>query len=592
MVKKFINRNSESKFLDDLRRHIDFELTQEDLDIFFQDKYNKKNKLHYSSYSISKHSGKKRRINAPSRELKKVQEYILYKHLYYFPVHKNTYGFIKNKSYVDNAKQHIRKPHVFKTDVEDFFPNIRHERIFSFLVNGFSSKDYDSVFDSNPQLEIRKQRRGYSEKIATLITELVTLDGSLPQGAPTSPALSNLICFPLDYRLSRFAKKGRLTYTRYADDITFSGKYIRKDFISKIKTIIVDECFKINEDKSKFISRKRARIEVTGLVVNTKLSYGRERYRKIKAMLDQCKKNGISSLNKDNNDETGIKNHIDFYQHIIGKIDIFNQIKHYKKHMVLLKILFQINWADYYTKQEDLLESYNKHNHSSFTSTELGEIRKKSIEKLTHKAVLKQEREDKKRDTRRAAYYAKKNKSILEDIKTKLSQQDQLISVYSETLSKEYEDKYNLIEKIQADRLKIQELEKNLEDANKKAKQAEKFNTDLTKILDRVDKNSKTLERLEKQGQKTQDIVTSIDKKIDSIADRLGKNMVSLFDAIKESKEAITKEIKANHISLEKGIEEIHKATQMLVEIQKDKDPDLWERCREKVQKRLSWWKV
>ena len=210
---------------------------------------------------------------------------------------------------------HVGKDCVVNMDIKDFFPTIMQERIFR-------------VF----------YYYGYTKEVSNMLSRLCTVYGVLPQGAPTSPYLANIVCRRLDKRLSSLAEKYEATYTRYADDITFSGKYGVQEIINPAIEIISDEGFSINEKKTR-TAFKYQRQEVTGLNVSGgKVSVDRA-YRK--ALLQEiyyCKKYGptdhLSHINCDKR----------FYQeHLYGKA--------YFIHMVdrdlgekILKLLDEINW--------------------------------------------------------------------------------------------------------------------------------------------------------------------------------------------------------------------------------------------------------
>ena len=155
----------------------------------------------YRQFEIAKGRGKTRIINAPDQRLKYLQRQIapLLDQLYRVrnPVH----GFVAGKSVKTNAQAHLRARFVLNIDLKDFFPSITEKRIIGVL-----------------------QSLGISSRVASIIAKLCCHNAHLPQGAPTSPVLSNMICFRLDKKLLAFAKGARCIYTRYADDITFSSR--------------------------------------------------------------------------------------------------------------------------------------------------------------------------------------------------------------------------------------------------------------------------------------------------------------------------------------------------------------------------------
>jgi retron-type reverse transcriptase len=248
---------------------------------------------HYRKFYIPKKSGGKRLISAPMPRLKKVQYWILENLLNKVPVHQAVHGFLLQHSIISNAQQHVGKEVVVNIDVKDFFPSIHFKRVKGLL-----------------------RHLGYSEKIATIlalicteaVTEEVAIDGKnyfvqkgnrvLPQGAPTSPAITNILCYKLDKRLQGMATKHQCQYTRYADDITFSynGQEINEQqLVWRIKKVLTDEGFTVHPDKIR-IMRKGSRQEVTGIVVNEQLGLDRKKLRKFRAVLHQLKTKEASTL--------------------------------------------------------------------------------------------------------------------------------------------------------------------------------------------------------------------------------------------------------------------------------------------------------
>jgi RNA-directed DNA polymerase len=179
----------------------------------------------YRHYTIAKRSGGLREISEPLPSLKEIQRWILDNILYKCSVSNFAKGFVPERSIRENARFHRNQPKVLSLDLEDFFPSIKGGRVYNFF-----------------------KRLGYQPKVAHLLTKLCTLNGSLPQGAPTSPALSNIISLRLDKRLSGFALKEKIRYTRYADDITFSGDFDEGQLIKFTRKVLAAEGY-INAKK-------------------------------------------------------------------------------------------------------------------------------------------------------------------------------------------------------------------------------------------------------------------------------------------------------------------------------------------------------
>lgn len=266
-------RNELADFLNVPRKQLSYILYVKDI-----------NKL-YTSFEIHKKNGGVRKINAPFKELKDIQRKLaeaLYKHMKK-KREKNliSHAFEKNKSIITNAKIHRNKRLVLNIDLEDFFESIHFGR-----VRGFFNKN------NNFLLPI---------EVATVIAQISCYEGKLPQGAPSSPIISNLICEILDQRLLKIAKKYKLDYTRYADDLTFSTndkKFLdlQTEFYEKMSKELLRAGFKINE-KKKRLQLKDSRQMVTGLVVNKKVNVNRIYYKETRAMAHQLYKQGSFEIN-------------------------------------------------------------------------------------------------------------------------------------------------------------------------------------------------------------------------------------------------------------------------------------------------------
>ncbi len=247
---------------------------------------------HYQRFQLPKKSGGVRTISAPMPQLKAAQHWILENILYKISNSDAANGFVRGRSIVTNAQPHIGKDVVVNIDLKDFFPGIAYKR-----VKGLFCK------------------LGYSEQVSTILGLICTepevdeiiLDGRkyfvaktarvLPQGAPTSPAITNLICFKMDRRFEGLSKKYGYAYTRYADDMTFSAKGDAATKVGQllwaVKKVVEEEGFVLHPDKLK-VMRKGDRHEVTGIVVNEKLSIDRTTLRKFRALLHNVELTGLS----------------------------------------------------------------------------------------------------------------------------------------------------------------------------------------------------------------------------------------------------------------------------------------------------------
>jgi retron-type reverse transcriptase len=245
---------------------------------------------HYQRFQIPKKTGGLRLISAPMPRLKRAQEWVLRQILEKVPLHDAAHGFRRGRSIVSNATPHVGADVVVNLDLQDFFPTITYRRV-------------RGVF----------RKLGYSEQVATLLALLcsepdvdtVELDGRtyhvargerfLPQGAPTSPAITNLLCRRLDSRLHRIAERLGFRYSRYADDLTFSasGEAVANvgRVLRRVRYVVEQEDLRVHPKKTRILRRGR-RQEVTGLVVNQRVNVSRDVLRRFRATLFQIERDG------------------------------------------------------------------------------------------------------------------------------------------------------------------------------------------------------------------------------------------------------------------------------------------------------------
>ncbi|MFC3694440.1 reverse transcriptase family protein [Chenggangzhangella methanolivorans] len=245
---------------------------------------------HYQRFSIAKKTGGLRQISAPMPRLKRAQYWILDNVLAKAAIHEAAHGFVPGRSIVTNAQAHVGRDVVVNLDLKDFFPTLTFRRVKG-----------------------KFRGLGYSEPVATVLALLTTepdvdeveIDGErlfaskgsrlLPQGAPTSPMLTNLVCVRLDKRLAGLAKSMGFSYTRYADDMTFSasGEAAAKvgALLKFVGEIVAAEGFTVHPDKTR-VMRRGTRQEVTGLTVNDRVGVPRDVLRNFRALLHQIEKTG------------------------------------------------------------------------------------------------------------------------------------------------------------------------------------------------------------------------------------------------------------------------------------------------------------
>jgi RNA-directed DNA polymerase len=264
--------------------------------------------VHYHRYFIPKKTGGQRAISAPKALLAEVQSKIFEGLLNKLALEPQAHGFVKGRSIVSNASLHTGRDVVVNLDLKDFFPSITFRRVKGLF-----------------------HKLGYSEQVATVLSLLTTepprveteLGGRvfhvalgariLPQGACTSPALTNLICRKLDRRLTGLSGSFQFNYSRYADDLTFSGSREAKIgcLLGGVRRILKDEGFEENKAKT-HIMRQGRRQEVTGLTVNSRPTVSRKERRRLRAVLHNAAKSGLQSQNRDN--------HPRFADYLRGKV--------------------------------------------------------------------------------------------------------------------------------------------------------------------------------------------------------------------------------------------------------------------------------
>ena len=238
----------------------------------------------YSHFNISKRSGKVRTISAPDYRLKMLQQKISRSLSDLYVSRKPVHGFVRDRSVRSNAESHLRRKFILNVDIKDFFPAITEQRVQGLL---------ESI--------------GMASDVAETIARLCTNNGCLPQGAPSSPVISNMICFRLDKSLMEFSKEHRLLYTRYADDITLSsfqppialfegdrpdsGRLPLEKLSGKLVSIIGNNGFELNPEKLHYADKNSRRM-ATGIKINEGLNVDRRYVRNIRSALLKVEKLG------------------------------------------------------------------------------------------------------------------------------------------------------------------------------------------------------------------------------------------------------------------------------------------------------------
>ncbi len=275
-----------------LLHHLGYHDTKKIMYIVYKLESSKK----YTEFTVEKSNKELRKIATPTDSLKRLQKKLmLFLQDCYFeieelkkykvnyndkknkPIFFNAHGFLTNRSIITNALKHKNKRYVLNIDLKDFFPSINFARVYGF-------------FNKNKYFKLSKE-------VSAFIAHIVCFNGKLPQGTPTSPIISNLLTMNLDSSLNILSSKYKLTYTRYADDITFSTNlrdfpkdiaYINENNEWKLGETLINivkrNYFEVNDSKTR-MQYKTSRQEVTGLIVNRKVNIKRKYIREVRAAI-------------------------------------------------------------------------------------------------------------------------------------------------------------------------------------------------------------------------------------------------------------------------------------------------------------------
>lgn len=250
---------------------------------------------HYTIFKQPKRNGKFRNIMAPKKDLKRIQRKILQDILEKVPSQTDvSHGFIKNKSIITNASKHVNQKVVINIDLKDFFETVTFPRVRGLFISLGYNYAISNVLALLTTEFVREEVNIDDEKYFVSINKR-----ALPQGAPTSPMISNMVAYKLDKRLLGLAAKNDFNYTRYADDLTFSGNDLNKisKLLNIINLIVKEEGFNINKDKTRILRSSR-RQEVTGVVVNEKINVSRKTRRQLRAIIHNIGKSSLESQNR------------------------------------------------------------------------------------------------------------------------------------------------------------------------------------------------------------------------------------------------------------------------------------------------------
>lgn len=253
---------------------------------------------HYRKFEMPKRRGGTRVIEVPTPALLEAQRWIKSSILDKIEVHDSAHGFVGNRSVVTNAKVHLGAKCLLKVDIKDFFPSIKIKRGIAVFM-----------------------RLGFPPNVAYYLASLCFKSGRLPQGAATSPSISNVVAKRLDARLLGAAKIHGLNYTRYADDMVFSGSEMDTEFLSVVNGIAIAESFQLNSAKTQFVWENSKKI-ITGVSISSgKLALPRKSVREIKQECNFILKRGYWA----HIEATGNRDPI-LIERLIGRVGFWLQI--------------------------------------------------------------------------------------------------------------------------------------------------------------------------------------------------------------------------------------------------------------------------
>lgn len=266
---KYLSKDMEKEFLLSLNL-IDGNNETDILNKLYTISNNKEKNYHI--FKITKRNGKIRTIYEPQPNLKIIQKNILHNILEDRYISKYAKAYKKGISLKENASIHTNKPLILKLDIKDFFNNITFMQVYS------------SCFPE----------KYFPKSIGTLLTNLCTYKDRLPQGAPTSSYISNIVMLDFDVSVGEYCHKNNIDYTRYCDDMTFSGSFSKKEIIDLVKHELSKLGLSLNKEKIKLITKKSRQV-VTGIVVNKKMQVNINYRKNIRKEIFFIKKYGLTS---------------------------------------------------------------------------------------------------------------------------------------------------------------------------------------------------------------------------------------------------------------------------------------------------------
>lgn len=255
---------------------------------------------HYKHFEIKKNNGKTRHILEPDYLLKHVQTNLLNNVLNNISISKYATAYYKGADIINNAGPHLNKRKILKLDIENFFGNIDFVMIYNIV--------FKSIY--------------YPPSVRMILTNLCCYDDYLPQGAPTSAAISNIIMRPFDEHIGKWCEVRGIQYTRYCDDMTFSGDFDIDNVKNKVKSFLEIMGFTLNYKKIKILSNNKRQI-ITGIVVNEKIQTSKMYRKKIRQEVYYVNKFGVLSHLKQSN---GNLNTTTYLYSLLGKLNFILHI--------------------------------------------------------------------------------------------------------------------------------------------------------------------------------------------------------------------------------------------------------------------------
>jgi len=272
-------------------------------------------KYFYRKFEIEKRNGKKRTLFEPLPSLKEIQLWILDEILYKCKVSRYAKAYVPKRSIKEHTIYHTDEPFVLTLDIKEFFKSIRFELVESLFCN-----------------------MGYSVKLSNLITKLCFLDSELPQGAPTSPYISNLVMNDFDNEVSKYCMSNKIKYTRYADDLAFSGNLNVEEIEALVKKELSKIGLELNDTKRKLMTPNQPQL-VSGIIVNKKAQLPKKVRNSLRNEMYYIKKFGLENHIEHTNQKKP-----NYLKHLLGRINYVLQINprdkefiEYKKYLHELK---------------------------------------------------------------------------------------------------------------------------------------------------------------------------------------------------------------------------------------------------------------